>query len=257
MLIGGLAWYHSARAQPGAAVAQPVARGVVRHDLPSTAPWVGRRTLLDGLLATLRDVPAPTGGTLSVGLSHSQSKIVAIHGAPGTGKTTLALNAAHRVKDDYPDGQLHLALRGDGDEPMTSADALEELLLRLGVARADIPARVADRAARLRTLTNDLRLLIVLDNAHNAEQVRPLLPVGAGCAVLITSRRALSVGDVARPPVHVSLPNEDDALSVLAHWAGEDRIAADLATALRITRFCGRLPWPCTSSARSSGTGRT
>ncbi|MFE7962884.1 tetratricopeptide repeat protein [Streptomyces cellulosae] len=242
VLIGGLAWYHSAHAQPGTAVAQPAARGVVRHELPSTAPWVGRRTLLDGLLATLRDVPAPTGGTLSVGLSHSQSKIVAVHGAPGTGKTTLALNAAHRVKDDYPDGQLHLALRGDGDEPMTSADALEELLLRLGVARADIPARVADRAARLRTLTNDLRLLMVLDNAHNAEQVRPLLPVGAGCAVLITSRRALSVGDVARPPVHVSLPNEDDALSVLAHWAGEERIAADLATALRITRFCGRLP---------------
>ncbi|MFF9484694.1 tetratricopeptide repeat protein [Streptomyces sp. NPDC014676] len=241
VLIGGLAWYHSARTLPGA-VAQPVARGVVRHDLPSTAPWVGRRTLLDGLLTTLRDVPAPTGGTLSVGLSHSQSKIVAVHGAPGTGKTTLALNAAHRVKDDYPDGQLHLALRGDGDEPMTSADALKELLLRLGVAREDIPVRVADRAARLRTLTNDLRLLIVLDNAHNAEQVRHLLPVGAGCAVLITSRRVLSLGDVARPPVHVSLPNEDDALSVLAHWAGEERITADLATALRITRFCGRLP---------------
>ncbi|MFF9452538.1 NB-ARC domain-containing protein [Streptomyces flaveolus] len=241
VLIGGLAWYHSARTRPGA-VAQTAARGVVRHELPSTAPWVGRRTLLDGLLATLRDVPAPTGGTLSVGLSHSQSKIVAVHGAPGTGKTTLALNAAHRVKNDYPDGQLHLALRGDGDEPMTSADALEELLLRLGVAREDIPARVEDRAARLRTLTNDLRLLIMLDNAHNAEQVRPLLPVGAGCSVLITSRRALSVGDVVRPPVHVSLPNEDDALGVLAHWAGEERIAADLAAALRITRFCGRLP---------------
>ncbi|MEV5931395.1 NB-ARC domain-containing protein [Streptomyces sp. NPDC052079] len=240
-VIGGLTWYHVARTRAGA-VAQPAARGVARHELPSTAPWVGRQTLLDGLLATLRDVPAPTGGALSVDLSHSQSKIVAVHGAPGTGKTTLALNAAHRVKDEYPDGQLHLALRGDGDEPMTSRDALEQLLLRLDVAREDIPARVADRAARLRSLTNDLRLLIMLDNAHSAEQVRPLLPVGAGCAVLITSRRALSVGDVARPPVHVSLPNEDDALSVLAHWAGEDRVAADLAAALRITRFCGRLP---------------
>ncbi|WP_409469369.1 tetratricopeptide repeat protein [Streptomyces sp. HC307] len=241
VLVGGLAWYHTVRTQPEQ-VGPAAAQSVPRHELPGTAPWVGREVLLDGLLAVLRDVPAPTGGALAVDAVHSQSKIIVVHGAPGTGKTTLVLNAAHRVGGEYPDGELYLELRGDGDEPRTSADALERLLLRLDVAREDIPAGVADRAALLRTLTNDRRLLIVLDNAHSAEQVAPLLPVGAGCAVLITSRKSLSDLDVTRPPVQVVLPDEDDALGVLAHWAGQDRIAADPAVALQITRFCGRLP---------------
>ncbi|MFI8349562.1 tetratricopeptide repeat protein [Streptomyces sp. NPDC085596] len=241
VLVGGLAWYHSARPQTEP-LTPAAARRAPRHELPGTAPWVGREVLLDGLLAVLRDVPASPGGALTLDPLHGQSKIVVIHGAPGAGKTALALNAAHRVRDEYPDGQLYLELRGDADEPRTSAEALEQLLRRLEVAHEDIPAGVADRAALLRALTNDRRLLIVLDNAHSTEQVRPLLPVGAGCAVLITSRKALSAGDVARPPVQVVLPDENDALDVLAHYAGQDRVAADPAVALQITRFCGRLP---------------
>ncbi|MPY50409.1 tetratricopeptide repeat protein [Streptomyces acidicola] len=243
VLVGGLAWYLMVRTQQQTVAPAPAApRSVPRHDLPGAEPWVGREVLLDGLLALLRDVPAPTGGALAVRPMDSQSKIFVVHGAPGTGKTTLALNAAHRVRDEYPDGQLYLELRGDGDEPRTSADALERLLLRLDVAREDIPADAEDRAALLRTLTNDRRLLFVLDNAHSTEQVRPLLPVGSGCAVLITSRKALSAGDVTRPPVQVFLPDENEALDVLAHYAGQDRIAADPAVALQIALFCGRLP---------------
>ncbi|MEU6816281.1 tetratricopeptide repeat protein [Streptomyces sp. NPDC046860] len=240
VLVGGLAWYHSARPQPEP-LTPAAPRTAPRHELPRTAPWVGREVLLDGLLAVLRDVPASPGGSLSPDPAHGQSRIIVIHGAPGSGKTALALNAAHRVRDEYPDGRLYLELRGDGDEPRTGAEALEQLLRRLEVAPEDIPAGVADRAALLRSLTNDRRLLIVLDNAHSTEQVRPLLPVGAGCAVLITSRRALSA-EATRPPVQVVLPDEDDALGVLAHYAGQDRVAADPAVALQITRFCGRLP---------------
>lgn len=212
-----------------------------RHELLRADPLVGRESLLAGLLALLRDVPAPTGGSLPVDAAEGQAKIVVVHGAAGVGKTTLALNAAHRVKDSYPDGQLYVNLQGDGDTPKTSGEALERLLVSLDVARDDLPADVDGRAALLRSLTNDLRLLIVLDNAHRTEQVRPLLPVGAGCSVLITSRKPLA-GVALRQAVPVSLPDESEALDVLAHYAGRERIAGDPAVALQITRFCGRLP---------------
>ncbi|MFI8287658.1 NB-ARC domain-containing protein [Streptomyces sp. NPDC085614] len=241
VVVGSLAWYHTMRTQPEPAT-PTAASGTARYELPRTDAWVGRPLLLDGLLALLQDVPAPTGGTLAVDPVNTQSKIIVVHGAPGTGKTTLALNAAHRVREQYPDGQLYLELRGDGDEPRSSAEALEQLLHRLGVAREEIPAAVADRAALLRSVTNDRRLLIVLDNAYSTEQVRPLLPVGAGCAMLITSRKALLATDITRPPVQVVLPDENEALDVLTHYAGQERIAADPAVALQITRFCGRLP---------------
>ncbi|MHA5054985.1 tetratricopeptide repeat protein [Streptomyces sp. SD15] len=111
------------------------------------------------------------------------------------------------------------------------------------VAREDLPDEVDGRAAMFRSLTVDRRLLIVLDNAHSTEQVEPLLPVGAGCSVLITSRKALSAGNIThRQPIRVALPDESEALDVLAHYAGRERITGDPAMALEITRFCGRLP---------------
>ncbi|MER5916765.1 tetratricopeptide repeat protein [Streptomyces sp. NPDC001982] len=213
-----------------------------RYRLPDVEPLVGREALLDGLLTLLRDVPTPARGALPVDVAESQSKIVVVYGAAGIGKTTLALTAAHRVKDAYPDGQLYVNLRGDGDAPKTSGEALEQLLERLGIARDDLPADVDGRASLLRSLANDQRLLIVLDNAHSTEQVRPLLPTGAGCSVLITSRKPLSAGVTRREPVPVALPDESEALDVLAHYAGRERITSDPTVALQITRFCGRLP---------------
>ncbi|MEU8619757.1 tetratricopeptide repeat protein [Streptomyces sp. NPDC048623] len=240
--VGGLAAYHFVKERRGHHV-DTVASGRTRpRQLPPVGSLVGREALLGGLLTLLRDVPASPGGILPTGVAESEAKIVVVHGAAGVGKTTLALTAAHRAHDAYPDGQLYINLKGNSDTPKSSEEALEFLLESLGTARADLPADVDGRSALLRNLTNDQRLLIVLDNAHGTEQVRPLLPVGAGCTVLITSRKPLSAGVTRRAPLPVSLPDEGEALDVLAHYAGRERVATDPAAALQIIRFCDRLP---------------
>ncbi|MFE4881779.1 ATP-binding protein [Streptomyces sp. NPDC056701] len=241
VVTGGIVAYQAVKARREESVRTAVSDRTRRHQLPRVEPLVGRGSLLDVLLTLLRDVPAPSRVSLPVDATESQARIVVVHGAAGVGKTTLALTAAHRVKGAYPDGQLYVNLQGDGDTPKTSSEALEHLLFSLDVARDDLPADVDGRSALLRSLTNDQRLLIVLDNAHRTEQVRPLLPVGAGCSVLVTSRKPLS-GVTLRRAVPVSLPDESEALDVLAHYAGRDRITSDPAAALQITRFCGKLP---------------
>ncbi|MFB7321620.1 tetratricopeptide repeat protein [Streptomyces sp. NPDC056190] len=241
-VTGGLMAYQTVSQRREELAGAGAAERPLQYQLPDVEPLVGREALLDGLLTLLRNVPAPARGALPVDVSESQSKIVVVHGPAGVGKTALALTAAHRVADSYPDGQIYINLRGEGDGPKAGGEALEQLLERLGMARGDLPADVDGRSSLLRSLTNDQRLLIVLDNAHSTEQVRPLLPTGAGCSVLITSRKPLSAGVTRREPVPVALPGESEALDVLAHYAGRERITSDPVVALEITRFCGRLP---------------
>ncbi|MEU9398129.1 tetratricopeptide repeat protein [Streptomyces sp. NPDC048242] len=215
----------------------------LRRQLPHEPVLVGRDVLRDSLVERLRDVPPPTGDVLPGDPSAGQAAVTVVHGAAGTGKTALALHAAHRVKEHYPDGQLYVDLRGDADAPREAGGVLAEFLRSLGAAMPDIPRGTQDRAALFRSLTNGLRLLVVLDNAHSTEQIQPLLPVGAGCSVLVTSRRELSAGGVTRRRgVKVQLPEEDQALEVLSAYAGPERVAADPAAALEIVQFCGRLP---------------
>ncbi|MGV9251635.1 ATP-binding protein [Streptomyces sp. NPDC003697] len=215
----------------------------VPHQLPPEHVLVDWGMLSASLVERLRDVPTPTGGTLPGDPAVGQSRVIVVHGAGGTGKTALALHAAHRVKAHYPDGQLYVNLWGDADSPRDSGEVLGEFLQTLGAAPEDIPRRTDDRAARFRSLTNNLRLLVLLDNAHSSEQIQPLLPVGPGCSVLVTSRRALSAGNITpRNRVKVRLPDENQAMEVLSAHAGRDRIASDPATALEIVQFCGRLP---------------
>jgi DNA-binding SARP family transcriptional activator len=170
--------------------------------------------------------------------------ISAIGGTAGVGKTALAVHWAHRVAADYPDGQLYVNLRGyDTDEPMSAADALAGFLRALGMPGRDIPADVAERAAAYRSLLAGRRVLVLLDNASEVSQVRPLLPGSPACSVLVTSRDALT-GLVARDGARrlgLDLLSPDGATGLLRELIGERADADPLATKALAER-CSRLP---------------
>ncbi|MFB9180201.1 tetratricopeptide repeat protein [Dactylosporangium sucinum] len=196
------------------------------------------------------DVSAFTGreeqlGALDAAADQATAVLVAVVTGPaGAGKTALAVRWAHRVRERFPDGQLYLNLRGsDPAQPMTAADALVRLLAALGVTGEEVPVDVDDRAARFRTEIADRRVLLLLDNASTAGQVRPLLPGTASSAVLVTSRDALA-GLVAVDGAHrlaVGLLPPGDAHALLRRLIGPRAAAAEDAVA-RIAEQCARLP---------------
>jgi hypothetical protein len=170
--------------------------------------------------------------------------ISAIDGTAGVGKTALAVHWAHHVVDRFPDGQLYVNLRGyDPGQPMPATDALAGFLQSLGVPGQDIPAEADQRAARYRSLTAGKRMLIVLDNAGSADQVRPLLPGTPSCTVVVTSRDALA-GLVARDGatrVDLDLLPLEDAVALLRTMIGA-RADAEPRAAAELAGQCCRLP---------------
>jgi len=170
--------------------------------------------------------------------------ISAVSGTAGVGKTALAVHWAHRAAGQFPDGQLHVNLRGyDLAQPLTAADALAVLLRALGVPDEDIPAGEDRRAASYRSLLAGKRMLVVIDNARTAEQVRPLLPGTCTCAVLVTSRDSL-VGLVARDGaarLDLDLLPLDDAVGLLRELIGA-RADDDPPSAAKLAQKCSRLP---------------
>jgi tetratricopeptide (TPR) repeat protein len=215
----------------GAAHAGPL---VMPRQLPAAAgPFVGRAGEL-AALDQLLDKVADVGAVL----------ISAIGGAAGVGKTALALQWAHQAAGRFPDGQLYVNLRGyDPDQPMPATDALAGFLRALGVAGQDIPAQAAERAAQYRSLMAGRRMLVVLDNAREVEQVRPLLPGASACVALVTSRDSLA-GLVARDGAQRlgldRLPLAE-AVGLLRALIGE-RADADPAAAAALAELCSRLP---------------
>jgi tetratricopeptide (TPR) repeat protein len=168
-----------------------------------------------------------------------------IAGTAGVGKTTFALHWAHQAQDHFPDGQLYVNLRGyDPGEPVSPRQALERFLVALGVSPQAIPADVDASAALYRSLLAGRRMLIVLDNAATAAQVRPLLPGTPGCLVLVTSRSRLS-GLVAREGAHrvtLGMLREDDAVELLRVVTAGYRTQDDPAKLAELARLCARLP---------------
>ncbi|HEV2783217.1 MAG TPA: tetratricopeptide repeat protein [Actinophytocola sp.] len=172
--------------------------------------------------------------------------VVVVTGTAGVGKTALAVHWAHRVADRFPDGQLYVNLRGFGPEEsvLDPAEALAGFLAALGVAPDRIPAGLADRAARYRSLLAGRRMLVLLDNARDAGQVRPLLPGTPGCLVVVTSRDRLSglVAAEGADPLHLDLLPTAEAWELLAGRLGEARLAGEPRAARRLIVHCARLP---------------
>lgn len=171
--------------------------------------------------------------------------ISAVSGTAGVGKTALAVYWAHGVRARFPDGCLYLDLRGyDPGKPLDPARALGVLLRTLGVADADIPLDQAERLALYRTLLDKRRILILLDNAFSAEQVRPLLPGASSCFVVVTSRDDLA-GLVARDGavrLDLDVLSPEESLVLLGRLLGEDRIGREREAAGRLAALCARLP---------------
>lgn len=168
--------------------------------------------------------------------------IAAITGMGGVGKTALAVQAAHALSEQYPDGQLYLDLRGYGpDDPMSSIDALGYLLRALGTPNDEIPVEVPEAAARFRSAVAARRMLIVLDNARDSAHVEPMVPGTPGSAVMVTSRRLLTALPNTRTFRLRSL-EVTDGVQMLRTLAGSDRVDADGAGATEVVRLCGSLP---------------
>ncbi|SDX64803.1 DNA-binding transcriptional activator of the SARP family [Amycolatopsis xylanica] len=189
-------------------------------------------------------LPAEVAGFVGRGeqvraLTASGASIVAITGAAGVGKTALAVHWAHRLRTRFPDGQLHVDLRGHtSGQPMRPIEALSRFLRALGVSPGRIPAGEDEAAALFRTTVADRRVLVVLDNAVDAAQTRPLLCGAAGCLTIITSRDALAGLSAAegthRLPLDVLAP--EDARLLLTKLVG-DAEPAEVAELARVSAY--------------------
>lgn len=179
------------------------------------------------------------------GAASSAAVLVVVTGSPGVGKTALALHWAHAAQDRFSDGTFFADLRGfdPGNPPAEPAEVLDGFFRAMGLAPQDIPAALSERSALLRTALAGKRALLVLDNAATAAQVRPLLPGGPGCVVLVTSRSRLSGLAVREGAVRLELPplSPADAVALLARVVGEP-VGAEPVAAAQVARLCGGLP---------------
>jgi transcriptional regulator with XRE-family HTH domain len=193
-----------------------------------------------------RDVEMAALTKLLDQLDGSGTVIAVIDGTAGVGKTALALRWARQVASRFPDGQLYANLRGFDQRgvPAMPGETIRVLLDALGVPAHAVPPDLAAQVALYRSLLSGKKVLVVLDNARDEQQVRPLLPAAAGCMVLVTSRNQL-VGLAAVEGAHLTTLGElapIDARAFLAARLGEERAAAEPDAVAEIAALCGFLP---------------
>src|SRR5580692_11351089 len=167
--------------------------------------------------------------------------VAVVAGAPGLGKTALAIHAAHALRRDFPDGQLYVSLRGGSEQPVPADEVLARFLRDLGVDGARIPVDAEERAALYRTRLAERQMLIVLDDARNAAQVRPLLPGTGSCAVIVTSRHRLS--DLAGSRlIDLDVLDDAEATELFIRIIGAERADAEPDAVRDVVAVCAGLP---------------
>jgi DNA-binding SARP family transcriptional activator len=247
------------QARPTAAGARPEAapvsgreaeRRITPAQLPADLPdFIGREheleeitgPVLDGARGAAQNTASQTSGTPS-----DAAAVGVIHGMGGIGKTALAVRWAHRNASRFPDGQLYADLRGfdPDDGALLPGDVLEEFLVGLGVAPRDVPASLSARSALFRSLMAGRRILVLLDNARDAGQVRPLLPGASGCATLVTSRNRLSglIATHHARALRLRVLEPGHAREFLVRSLGPGRVDAEPDPVDEVIEYCGGLP---------------
>ena len=217
-------------AEPSAAQAEPAPTPVRPAQLPATVPdFTGRSAFVKEL-----------GEVLSTAEGRVMA-VSAVAGIGGVGKTTLAVHVAHQARAAFPDGQLYVDLQGAGARSAEPETVLGSFLRALGTADSAIPDSLEERAALYRSVLDGRRVLVLLDNARDAAQVRPLLPGTEGCAALVTSR--VRMVDLAGAHlVDLDVMSPDEALSLFTKIVGEERVASEREAALDVVAACGFLP---------------
>ena len=195
--------------------------------------FTGRETPVEQLCALLlgEDATSNSGAV----------RIAVVNGAGGLGKTTLAVHAAHRVRAHFPDGQLYVDLLGASAQPAQPGEVLARFLRDLGVDGVKVPAHDDERAALYRTRLTGRRVLILLDNARDAAQVRQLLPGSSSCAVLVTTRNR-TPDLVSTRFVGLNVLEDTEALALFARVVGPERAAAEPDATAEVLVACAGLP---------------
>ena len=234
-------------ADPGLAGAAAPAGSGAPDPAPGSGPAIPRPTQLPTDIGdfTGRETPVEQLCALLLGADATSNPgavpIAVVNGAGGLGKTTLAVHAAHRVRAQFPDGQLYVDLLGASAQPAQPGEVLARFLRDLGVEGDKVPAHDDERSALYRTRLTGRRVLILLDNARDAAQVRQLLPGSSSCAVLVTTRNR-TPDLVSTRFVDLNVLEDSEALALFSRVVGPERAAAEPDATAEVLVACAGLP---------------
>jgi DNA-binding SARP family transcriptional activator/Tfp pilus assembly protein PilF len=243
---GGFGWPPERPNSPGSGADAPVAlrpQPVPRQLPAAPAQFAGRATELSRLDEMVGLAGAPAG----------EAVVRLIVGLPGIGKSALATVWAHRAAEHFPDGQLYVNLKGfsPAARPVTPEQAICGFLQALGVPSAELPESLDEQGALYRSILAGQRVLVLLDNARDADQVRALLPGASGCAVLVTSRVHLDglVATVGARILTLDVMSQAESRELIAARLGASRVQAEPMAVAELARLCGGLPLGLTVAA--------